>query len=85
MKMLNKILGNIFSYGVLCALFAGALAGLGFIVAFVIGGNTATEICTFIHTEYFPIVIQVCTISTGCGLLTMYLQKKKALTMETEK
>ena len=85
MKIINNILGIIFSYGVLLALFAGALAGVGFIVALFIGGETATELCVFIHKEYFPIVIQICTVATGCGLISMYLKKEKALTMESKK
>ena len=85
MKKLNNILENLFAYGVLIALFAGALAGVGFVVAFIIGGETATALCYFIHKEYFPVVIQICSIATGCGLVTMYIQKKKALTMENDK
>lgn len=85
MKKISDILGSIFSYGVLFALFAGALAGLGFIFAFIIGGDTATVLCNFIHKEYFPVVIRICSIATGYGLLNMYFQKKKALTLENEK
>ena len=85
MKKISNILSKIFSIGVLLTLFAGALAGLGFIVAFIIGGETATELCVFIHKQYFPIVIQICSVATGCGLLSMYLGKEKALSMKETK
>ena len=85
MKRISNILSKIFSVGVLLTLFAGALAGAGFVVAFIVGGETATEICVFIHKQYFPVVIQICSIATGCGLISMYLNKVKALSMEENK
>lgn len=79
MKKISNILDNVFAYGVLLALFAGALAGAGFVVAFIIGGETATLLCRFIHKEYFPVIIKICSIATGCGLIIMYLSKKRSL------
>ncbi len=79
MKKISKILLTIFSVGVLLTLFAGALALLGYIVALIIGGETAPLICAFIYKSYFPWVIRVCSVSVGLGLIGMYLQKSKAL------
>lgn len=85
MKKLSNVLLKIFAIGVLVALFAGALSLLGYLAAFIIGGETATEVCVFIYKKYFPIVIRVCSVSVLFGLIGMYLQKKKALTFSDEK
>ena len=79
MKKLSKVLLTIFSIGVLAALFAGALALVGYIVALIIGGEAATTLCAFIYKKYFPWVIRVCSVAVGFGLVGMYLDKKKAL------
>ena len=83
MKKISKVLLTIFSIGALLTLFAGALALLGYIVALIIGGETATALCSFIYTQYFPWVIRVCSVAVGFGLIGMYMNKIKALTIET--
>lgn len=87
MKKVSNILLKIFSVGSLLALFAGALSLLSFVVAMFIGGETATDICVFIHKTYFPYVIRCTSVFVGIGLLGMYLSKVKALaiTDNTEK
>lgn len=88
MKKVSKVLLTIFSIGVITTLFAGALAFLGYIVALIIGGETATALCAFIYKQYFPWVIRVCSIAVGFGLVGMYFDKKKALVVnvtESEK
>lgn len=85
MKKISDILDKLFSYGMIFSIIAGALAGLGFLIAFIIGGDIATALCVFIHKEYFPVVIKICSAATGCGLINMYIRKKKALTMENDK
>lgn len=81
MKKFSDILLKIFSVGIISALFAGALALVGFIVAMFIGGETATEICVFIHKTYFPYVIRFTSVFVAFGLVGMYLSKVKALTV----
>lgn len=83
MKKVSNILLKLFSVGVLLTLFAGALALVGYIVAMIIGGETATQISLFIYESYFPWVIRICSVSVGLGLIGMYLQKKKALVVNT--
>ena len=85
MKKIREIILWIFGIGVTLCVFAGALALVGFAVALCIGGETATEICVFIHKEYFPWVIQFTSIFTGFGLVGMYLSKKKSLTLNADK
>ena len=83
MKKVSKIMSTLFSIGVLLTLFAGALALLGYIVALIIGGETATALCSFIYTQYFPWVIRICSVTVGFGLIGMYFDKKKALVVNT--
>ena len=84
MKKISKILLTCFSVGVLLCLFAGGLTFLGFIAALIIGGETATALCVFIHKTCFPWIIQICSVSEGLGLIGMYLAKRKALTFGKE-
>lgn len=81
MNKISKIFLNVFAVGALLTLFAGALALVGFIAAFVIGGETATQLCVFIHKTYFLYVIRVCSVAVGIGLIGMYLGKMKALSV----
>ena len=84
MKKVTNIILWIFGIGDTLCILAGALSLLGFIVAMFIGGETATQICVFIHKEYFPWVIKFTSIFTGIGLIGMYLGKKKSLTVSTD-
>lgn len=81
MKKISSILLRIFSAGILLALFAGALALVGFIIAMFIGGEVATQICVFIHKTYFPYVIRFTSVFVAFGLVGMYFSKIKALTV----
>lgn len=85
MKKISNIILRIFGVGETLCLFAGGLSLLGFIVAFVIGGEVATEICVFIHKTYFPWVIRFTTGFTALGLLGMYLDKVESLTVASDK
>mgnify|MGYP003293973344 CR=1 FL=1 len=81
MKKFSDVLLKIFGVGVTLCLFAGGIAVLGFIVAMFIGGETATEICIFIHKTYFPWVITFTSVFVGFGLIGMYLNKMKSLSI----
>ena len=81
MKKVSTILLTVFAIGVIFTLFAGGASVLGYIVALIIGGEAATSICTTIYTVYFPWIIQICSIAVGFGLIGMYLDRKKALTV----
>ena len=77
MKKISNILLTIFSVGILLSLFAGALTLVGFVGAMIIGGETATQICLFIHKTFFPLVIRGTSIFVAFGLAGMYLSKMK--------
>ena len=84
MKKVSDILLTVFSVGVLAVLFAGGISLLGYIAAMFIGGETATNMCVFIHKTYFPYVIRFASVFVGVGLLGMYLSKIKALALTGE-
>lgn len=81
-----KVLDVIYGWGIFICLFGGGLTFFGFLAAFFIGGETATEICTFIYKQIFKWLIYGGNIIVLLGLVNMYLKKQKSLTIsETEK
>ena len=89
LKRLSDICKQIFGYGIMIVLFAGGLTFFGYVIALIIGGETATNICTWIYKSFIPVIIYASTILILFGLVTMYLAGEKALTpgkknMETE-
>ena len=81
-KKLSDILKTVFGYGVMLSLFAGGLTFFGFVAALIIGGDVATEICTVIYKDIFPIIIYTAVTSVLLGLVAMYLAGEVALTPE---
>ncbi len=81
MKKIGTILLYIFAIGSIICLMAGAASLVGYIVALCIGGETATNLCVFIHKEYFPIVIRFTSVFCAIGLLGMYFNKISALSI----
>ena len=80
---LKKIAGVckvIFGYGIMIVLFAGGLTFFGYIAALIVGGETATEMCTWIYKSFIPVIIKASTILILFGLVTMYMAGEKALT-----
>lgn len=85
MKRVSNILLYIFAAGVLLSVFAGALSFVVYVIALIIGGDMATEICFFTFKSYLPWVIKFTSFFVWLGLLGMYLSKMKALAMNDEK
>ena len=79
LKKVSDVFKLIFGYGIMVVLFAGGLTFFGYILAIIIGGETATAICTWIYKSFVPVLIYVSTILILFGLLTMYLAGEKAL------
>ena len=79
-KKIADVLSIVFGYGILIALIAGGLTFFGFMAALIIGGDTATLICTFIKDSIIPIVIKISTIMVLLGIFIMYLRGEVALT-----
>ena len=79
---LSVLCKKVFGYGIYITLFAGGLTFLGYIAAFIIGGETATEMCTFIYKKIIPIIIYSANILILLGVLSMYLAGEYALTLK---
>lgn len=79
-RKITDIFKLIFGYGIMIVLFAGGLTFFGYMAALVIGGETATAICTWIYKSFIPVIIYASTILILFGLFTMYLAGEKALT-----
>ena len=79
LKKISDVFKLIFGYGIMIVLFAGGLTFFGYFVALIIGGETATAICTWIYKSFVPAMIKASTILILFGLLTMYLAGEKAL------
>lgn len=82
---ISNVLKTIFGYGIMISLFAGGLTFFGYLAALIIGGSTATAICTVIYKNIIPVIIYISTIMVLLGLLAMYLAGEKALTPDKKK
>lgn len=80
LKKISDVCRIIFGYGIMIVLFAGGLTFFGYVAALIIGGETATAICTWIYKSFTPVIIYISTILILFGLVTMYLAGEKALT-----
>ena len=85
LKKIANVCKLIFGYGIEIVLFAGGLTFFGYIAALIIGGETATAICTWIYKSFVPIIIYASTILILFGLVCMYLAGEKALVPEKKK
>ena len=85
LKKISKFLKTVFGYGVMLCLFAGGLTFLGYLAALVIGGETATLICTVIYKKIIPVIIYASTSMVVLGLISMYLNGETALTADKKK
>lgn len=85
MKKFTDIILKVFAYGIIACLFAGGLSLVGYIVALIIGGESATVLCLWVFKTYLPWVIKATSIFTLIGLIGMYLSKQKALVATAEK
>ena len=84
-KKVSKVTKLIFGYGIMISLFAGGLTFVGYLVAMIIGGDVAAEMCRIIYKEIIPIIIYVATSMILLGLISMYLAGEFALTPDKKK
>ena len=82
---ISSVMKTIFGYGVTIYLLGGGLTFFGYMAALIIGGETATEICTVIYKTIFPYIIKASVILVLFGLLAMYLNGEMALNSEKKK
>ncbi|MBR2902770.1 MAG: hypothetical protein IKC38_06145 [Clostridia bacterium] len=84
-KKISAVLKTIFGYGILVCLFAGGLTFFGYLLAMIVGGETAAAICNFIYKTITPYIIKISTIMVLLGLVAMYLNGETALTSDKKK
>ena len=73
MKKFTDILLKVFAYGIIACLFAGGLSLVGYLIALIIGGESAIALCLWVFKSYLPWVIISTSIFTLVGLIGMYL------------
>ena len=81
-KKLSAVLKTIFGYGIMIALFVGGMTFFGYVAALIIGGETATLICTFMYRKIVPVIIYLSVSMVLLGLVAMYLNGEVALIPE---
>ena len=85
LKKISDVMKLVFGYGIMITLFVGGITFIGYLVALVIGGDTAALICKIIYKNIIPIMIYSTTILVLFGLVTMYIASEKALTPSKRK
>lgn len=79
-KKVSEIFKIIFGYSIMITLFVGGLTFFGYVVALIVGGDVAAQICELIYKKIIPVMIYVNTSTVLLGLLAMYLAGEFALT-----
>lgn len=82
---LRGVCKKIFGYSVMATLFVGGLTVLAYVVALIVGGETAAEICEVTYKKVWPVIIKTANITILVGLLGMYLSGEKALSPSEKK
>lgn len=80
MKKISDVLKVIFGYGIMISLFGGGLTFFGYMVALIIGGDTAAAICDVMYNTIIPVAIFLSTTMVLLGIVAMYLAGELALT-----
>ena len=85
MKKISEVMKSFFGYGIMVCLFAGGLLFFGYVLALIIGGETATAICVFLYKKIVPVMIYATNILILLGIVAMYLAGELALTSTGKK
>ena len=85
LKKISAVMKKIFGYGIFVSLVAGGLVFFGYVVALIIGGETAAAICDFIKVEVLPVLFYYTSAFVLFGLLAMYLGGEAALSASKRK
>lgn len=82
LKKISWILDYVYGWGIFICLFGGGIMFLGYVVAFIVGGELAATICSVIYKEIYMYLIYGGNVIVLFGLINMYLKKQKSLIME---
>ena len=85
MKKFTEICKMIFGYGIMITLFAGGLTFFAYVVALIVGGDTAALICEITYKQVIPVIVKVSTVMILLGLVCMYMSGEKSLTPSEKK
>ena len=77
------VIKKIYGWGMFICLFVGGLSFFGYLAALVIGGETATQICTFIYKGLYPYLVKLSSVLIILGLVKMYLCGETALSSKS--
>ena len=89
LKMLREkvlpVLRTIFGCSVAVTLLGGGLTMLCYVVALIVGGDLAAQICDVTYKTIWPIIIMAANITIVLGLIAMYINGDKALSPSEKK
>ena len=85
MKKFTEICKLVFGYGIMISLFAGGLTFFAYLIALIIGGDTAALICEVTYKQVIPVIVKISTSMILLGLVCMYLSGEKSLTPSEKK
>ena len=85
MKKLTEICKTVFGYGIMITLFAGGLTFFAYLIALIIGGDTAALICEITYKQVIPVIVKLSTTMILLGLVCMYMSGEKSLTPSEKK
>ena len=74
MKKFSDVLELIIGYSLMICLFVGGLGFIGYAVAFIIGGDAATNICTWLYKTFYVYLIKLSTITTLACFVLIYIK-----------
>lgn len=72
-----------FGYGIMLSLFLGGLTFFAFVIALIVGGDTAATICDVVYNKFIPVLIYFTNVCVALGIVAMYFAGEKALTPES--
>ena len=78
-QKIANVLSVIYGTGIMLVLLFGALSFFGYVAAFIIGGETATDICVFIYKKAYPILFFISSAIVLLGLIKMYIAGEKTM------
>lgn len=85
MKKFTEICKLVFGYGIMIALFAGGLTFFAYLIALIVGGDTAALICEITYKQVIPVIVKLSTTMILLGLVCMYMSGEKSLTPSEKK
>jgi len=82
-KKIDILLTTLFGFFISIALLIGAVVAFMYMIGFVIGGGTATQLALS-GKSYLDFAIKLSTIGVTFGLLKFYITGSHALTLNNE-